>query len=125
MSELKPCPFCGGEAEEYNNSDFHDCYRVYCMDCGAETQAEEEWNRAKKWNKREGEIQLAKQQEEIERLNIDMQSLVNLGHEANSRLRNDAIKQQEEIAEYKAFMLGLKLSSEDEARMLRMFDKYK
>ena len=78
--------------------------------------------------KKDGETaveQLAKQQEEIERLNIDMQSLVNLGHEANSRLRNDAIKQQEEIAEYKAFMLGLKLSSEDEARMLRMFDKYK
>lgn len=34
-------------------------------------------------------------------------------------------KQQEEIAEYKAFMLGLELSSEDEERMLRMFDKYK
>ncbi len=34
-------------------------------------------------------------------------------------------KQKTEIAEYKAFMLGLKLSSEDEARMLRMFDKYK
>ena len=34
-------------------------------------------------------------------------------------------KQQTEIAEYKAFMLGLELSSEDEERMLRMFDKYK
>lgn len=33
-------------------------------------------------------------------------------------------KQQNEIIEYKAFMLGLKLSSEDEARMLSMFAKY-
>ena len=34
-------------------------------------------------------------------------------------------EQQSQLAEYKAFMLGLELSSEDEARMLRMFDKYK
>ena len=41
----------------------------------------------------------------------------------NSRATEN--KQQNEIIEYKAFMFGLKLSSEDEARMLRMFDKYK
>ena len=34
-------------------------------------------------------------------------------------------KNKQEIIEYKAFMLGLKLSSEDEARMLSMFAKYK
>ena len=32
---------------------------------------------------------------------------------------------EREIIEYKAFMLGLKLSSEDEARMMNMFAKYK
>ena len=34
-------------------------------------------------------------------------------------------KQQAEIIEYKAFMLGLELSSEDEARMMNMLAKYK
>ena len=34
-------------------------------------------------------------------------------------------KQQTEIAEYKAFMLGLKLSSEDEARLLDLLAKHK
>ena len=34
-------------------------------------------------------------------------------------------KQQTEIAEYKAFMLGLKLSSEDEARLFDLLAKHK
>ena len=32
MSELLPCPFCGGEAEDYD-SDFGN--GIYCMGCGA------------------------------------------------------------------------------------------
>ena len=34
-------------------------------------------------------------------------------------------KQKAEIAEYRAFMLGLKLSSEDEARMIDMLSRYR
>jgi len=29
MKELKPCPFCGGEAEIYESGDNH---RIYCTD---------------------------------------------------------------------------------------------
>ena len=111
MSELKPCPFCGGEAEEYNNSDFHDCYRVYCMGCGAETQAEEEWQRVKKWNKREGESKLAAITAEC----------IGIGY---NHVLNKIDEYEREIIEYKVFMLGLKLSSEDEARMMDMFAKH-
>ena len=32
MGELKPCPFCGGEADEYEG-DYGN--GVYCMNCGA------------------------------------------------------------------------------------------
>ena len=32
MAELKPCPFCGGEADEYEG-DYGN--GVYCMNCGA------------------------------------------------------------------------------------------
>ena len=32
MSELKPCPFCGGEADEYEG-DYGN--GIYCMMCGA------------------------------------------------------------------------------------------
>ena len=55
---LKPCPFCGGEArltvQSYPGGDR---YRVCCTDCGATT-----WPRiisgkdaAKAWNRRKGD----------------------------------------------------------------------
>ena len=54
MSELKPCPFCGGEArimleeEDRPDDSFHN---VYCTGCGAQfwvkskSEAEQKWNR--------------------------------------------------------------------------------
>lgn len=46
--ELKPCPFCGGEAVERG----HNVVWIRCRECGAETkawcsseQAKEAWNR--------------------------------------------------------------------------------
>lgn len=52
MTELKPCPFCGGEAE------LHDVYSIKlywckCEECGAETQAEDIIEKAiENWNRR-------------------------------------------------------------------------
>ena len=55
MTELKPCPFCGGEAETKRHKFFvgSDTYGVVCTKCEArtsqffDTQAEaiEAWNR--------------------------------------------------------------------------------
>ena len=66
MYKLKPCPFCGGEAElvnaignDYYRSDQHIVCNARCKDCGVETtgsvaedhtfayveQAIEKWNR--------------------------------------------------------------------------------
>lgn len=50
-TELKPCPFCGGEAKLMGLERFKE-YRVYCHDCGVRTddfypkhRAVEAWNR--------------------------------------------------------------------------------
>ena len=52
--ELKPCPFCGGEARlAVHSYPAGDRYRVTCVDCGATTWprmiapkiAEKAWNR--------------------------------------------------------------------------------
>lgn len=52
--ELKPCPFCGGEAQiGVAHFPAGDRYRVFCTECGATTwpriiapkNAEKAWNR--------------------------------------------------------------------------------
>lgn len=72
MNELKPCPFCGGEAKyesslnvtplqdesgayvDYDRIDYWE--RVHCTECGAEiisfSEDEEEEITIKKWNRR-------------------------------------------------------------------------
>lgn len=55
MSNLKPCPFCGGEAEEasfdynytYDEDDGMDFIRdefIECIKCGARAETPEKWN---------------------------------------------------------------------------------
>ena len=55
MSELKPCPFCGGEGclQRHDFVGYTDTFGVVCLDCGCETRqfydtkkdAIEAWNR--------------------------------------------------------------------------------
>lgn len=62
MEELKPCPFCGGEAEFYSSiapASHRPCCFVYCKECKSKTddfvaddctfsykyKAKEAWNR--------------------------------------------------------------------------------
>ena len=57
-SELKPCPFCGGEARFARGFDYGEigCIRwVYCSKCGAMTRSDfhaTESDAAKAWNRR-------------------------------------------------------------------------
>lgn len=53
MAELKPCPFCGGEVELFeNNNAFLGRWYIFCPKCGIETglyikpeYIVEKWNR--------------------------------------------------------------------------------
>ena len=51
-SELKPCPFCGGEAEieRYGCTRFSTAYR--CQDCGCSLETSETFNHGREWNTR-------------------------------------------------------------------------
>lgn len=61
MTELKPCPFCGGEAEVVERQPFEWCDRVYyvrcrSMKCDNRTGIEERKKEAiKVWNRRAGD----------------------------------------------------------------------
>ena len=52
MTELKPCPFCGGMAiEEISN--YYPTNRVYCVDCKTTTIYKETIEKARElWNRR-------------------------------------------------------------------------
>lgn len=57
MSELKPCPFCGGEAHYWLDTQYQDRHVIECDDCGCNRRyeyskegVEKEWNtRADVW----------------------------------------------------------------------------
>ena len=50
--ELKPCPFCGGEAGVARYGDRRQSTIYYCLDCGCRLETSEEWDHGKDWNKR-------------------------------------------------------------------------
>lgn len=51
--ELKPCPFCGGEAEVDYYYDDYFSFRIYCKECGIEAFSDVSRDEViKKWNKR-------------------------------------------------------------------------
>lgn len=50
--ELKPCPFCGGEAEFERKGDRRQSTIVSCTCCGATQECGEEWGHGKTWNTR-------------------------------------------------------------------------
>ena len=53
MSELKPCPFCGGEAIlESNKLRYGTIHSAYCQKCGAEITGFSEHEAVAAWNRR-------------------------------------------------------------------------
>lgn len=56
MSEkLKPCPFCGGEAEITQYGDSRKSTQYDCTDCGCSLETSETFNHGSLWNKRHSE----------------------------------------------------------------------
>jgi Lar family restriction alleviation protein len=62
MTELKPCPFCGGEAETGYAINDYNRWGVICKCCGASVEVEEwkgvedtEGNAIAAWNRRAGD----------------------------------------------------------------------
>ena len=49
MAELKPCPFCGGEAALWGG---FDGYEAYCINCQAKVEREGRAETIEAWNRR-------------------------------------------------------------------------
>ncbi|WP_108650853.1 Lar family restriction alleviation protein [Dongshaea marina] len=60
MDELKPCPFCGGDAEVIEGG--HDSLKVRCAFCHIGTPAMTEEDPIEMWNSRE-DVTVPKQAE--------------------------------------------------------------
>ena len=65
MTELKPCPFCGGKAVLSHKTEWDEkCSYVYCTTCSIRTagvpvssEYSSDEKAVKVWNRREGECQ--------------------------------------------------------------------
>lgn len=51
MSEIKPCPFCGGRAEYWEDNQYQDRHVIECQNCGTTRRSEygydsvlQDWN---------------------------------------------------------------------------------
>ena len=54
MPELKPCPFCGGEAEIERMGTHRVSMIITCSDCGCSVESGETWiDEHSRWNQRE------------------------------------------------------------------------
>ena len=51
-TELKPCPFCGGEAHIERLGDKRVSCIVMCEDCGGALESSETFNQGAQWNTR-------------------------------------------------------------------------
>lgn len=76
MADLKPCPFCGGEAETENHHNrYTDWWEVKCTDCNAslneryeyEFEAVDAWNTRKPMEAVVAELEIEKERHEKDR----------------------------------------------------------
>ena len=67
--ELKPCPFCGGEAEfERTGTNRRSCI-VTCTDCGATHEGPDEYdNSGSAWNTRANTVETARPSQSVDEL---------------------------------------------------------
>jgi len=65
--ELKPCPFCGGEAEISRYGDKRKSTIYTCLDCGCTLETGEEYGHGRAWNTRTESGTKAISKEELKR----------------------------------------------------------
>ena len=66
--KLKPCPFCGGEADTIWR---HGYWSVLCYKCHAETSGFHEEDAVKAWNRRESMNRIVERLEEEKNCGFD------------------------------------------------------
>lgn len=65
MEELKPCPFCGGEATLYNDGVLK---YIYCTNCGCRTTRFDWYDKKRmvqKWNRRASDADTSDKKEVV------------------------------------------------------------
>lgn len=108
MSELKPCPFCGGSASirHWNDEDFAFWWKVECSGCGAGTRGKWVSSRSdtcplfyegvrEEWNTRASEACEAALKAKLEK------ALNHLGKALYVAMRNEASEELDEASSFR------------------------
>lgn len=67
MEALKPCPFCGGDAELERAGDRHQSTIYACLYCSCRLETGEEWGYGTNWNTRAPDPRIAELEARAER----------------------------------------------------------
>lgn len=67
VEALKPCPFCGGEAEIERLGNARQSTIYSCTECGCSLETGEEWSHGRRWNDRAQTTSPAEKDAEIAR----------------------------------------------------------
>lgn len=93
MKALKPCPFCGGDAELERAGDRRQSTIYACLHCSCRLETGEEWGYGADWNTRATDARIAELEAELARLRAA--GTFNEGIEAAAAVARDAEAQYE------------------------------
>lgn len=107
MTELKPCPFCGGDVHEVSPEERGDRFwRIECASCGVRMGGTHAAMNRKDWNTRAEDAEAAEMAQRIQSLELECAKLQEELRKAGNRGKLTAEQVRDVIERHSAWVVG-------------------